>query len=103
MKKIVSLLPSATEIICYLGLGDQLVGVTHECDFPSFVLNLPKVTKTLISLDASSVEIDSMVRERIKDGIALYSLDLSSIEQLQPDLIVTQTLCNVCAVAESEV
>ena len=75
--RIVSLLPSATEIVCALGLRDQLVGVTHECDYPADVAALPKVTKTLIPKDASSGEIDQMVRERLKDTRALYSLDLT--------------------------
>ena len=63
--RIVSLLPSATEIVCELGLGDRLVGVTHECDYPPFVTELPKVTRTLIPHDASSQEIDLLVRERL--------------------------------------
>ncbi|MCS6977190.1 MAG: cobalamin-binding protein [Gemmatales bacterium] len=101
--RIVSLLPSATEIICELGLGGQLVGVTHECDYPPFVLSLPKVTRTLIPADASSRQIDAMVRERLRTQRALYTLDLPVLEQLRPDLIVTQALCDVCAVAEEEV
>lgn len=101
--KIVSLLPSATEIVCQLGLGDQLVGVTHECDYPSFVQQLPKVTKTLIPHQATSREIDALVRERLKTQTALYSLDLPVLQRLQPDLLVTQALCDVCAVAEAEV
>ncbi len=101
--KIVSLLPSATEIICALGLQDELVGVTHECDFPPFVKDLPKVTTTLIPHDASSREIDRLVRERLSTQAALYSLNMPVLERLQPDLIVTQALCDVCAVAEAEV
>ena len=101
--RIVSLLPSATEIVCSLGLEDQLVGVTHECDFPDFVRALPKVTTTLIPTDATSREIDALVRERLKTQRALYSLDLPTLERLAPDLIVTQALCDVCAVAEAEV
>ena len=101
--RIVSLLPSATEIICALGLRDQLVGVTHECDYPGDVADLPKVTRTLIPHDASSLEIDGLVRERLKTQRALYSLDLPMLERLKPDLLVTQALCDVCAVAESEV
>jgi len=100
--RIVSLLPSATEIVCELGLGDQLVGVTHECDYPPFVRKLPKVTQTLIP-QAASRDIDALVRERLKTQRALYTLDLPSLERLRPDLIVTQALCDVCAVAESEV
>jgi iron complex transport system substrate-binding protein len=101
--RIVSLLPSATEIVCELGLEDQLVGVTHECDYPPIVKTLPKVTQTLIPSDASSREIDSLVRERLKAERALYSLNLPVLEALKPDLIVTQALCDVCAVAEAEV
>jgi iron complex transport system substrate-binding protein len=101
--KIVSLLPSATEIVCSLGLEDSLVGVTHECDYPPSVLTLPKVTKTLIPHDASSAEIDVLVRERLSHQTALYSLDMTILERLRPDLIVTQALCDVCAVAEAEV
>ncbi|AWM36369.1 vitamin B12-transporter protein BtuF [Gemmata obscuriglobus] len=101
--RIVSLLPSATEIVCELGLGDALVGVTHECDYPAFVTALPKVTRTLIPHDAISREIDALVRERLQTQRALYTLDLPTLERLEPDLIVTQALCDVCAVAEAEV
>jgi iron complex transport system substrate-binding protein len=101
--RIVSLLPSATEIICALGLVDQLVGVTHECDFPAAVQRLPKVTRTLIPTEASSGEIDGLVRERLQTQDALYTLDLPVLQSLEPDLIVTQALCDVCAVAEEEV
>jgi iron complex transport system substrate-binding protein len=101
--RIVSLLPSATEIVCALDLGDQLVGVTHECDYPPFVGGLPKVTHTLIPTDATSKEIDALVRERLRASSALYTLDLDVLSSLAPDLIVTQALCNVCAVAEDEV
>jgi len=101
--RIVSLLPSATEIICALGLEDQLVGVTHECDFPETVPRLPKVTRTLIPAGAASGEIDRLVRERLRTDRALYTLDLPVLEALRPDLIVTQALCDVCAVAEEEV
>ena len=101
--RIVSLLPSATEIICAIGLEDELVGVTHECDFPRSVMKLPRVTKTLIPTDATSAEIDALVRERMSGKSALYSLDMDALESLNPDLIVTQALCDVCAVAEEEV
>ncbi len=101
--RIVSLLPSATEIICALGLEAQLVGVTHECDYPPSVRALPKVTHTLIPTDATSQEIDHLVRERLQSVQALYTLNLPVLEALQPDVIVTQALCDVCAVAEEEV
>ena len=101
--RIVSLLPSATEIVCELGLGAALVGVTHECDHPAEVRGLPRVTRTLIPTDASSREIDDLVRDRLRSNSALYELDLPVLERLAPDLIVTQALCDVCAVAEAEV
>ncbi len=101
--RIVSLLPSATEIICALGLESQLVGVTHECDYPPFVRDLPKVTHTLIPTDATSAAIDALVREHLRSARALYTLDMPTLEALQPDLIVTQALCDVCAVAADEV
>jgi iron complex transport system substrate-binding protein len=103
MLRIVSLLPSATEIICELGLGKQLVGVSHECDYPPAAQNLPKVTRTLVPAAASSRQIDALVRERLNSRRALYSLNLPTLERLRPDLLLTQALCNVCAVAEDEV
>jgi iron complex transport system substrate-binding protein len=101
--RIVSLLPSATEIVCSLGLEEELVGVTHECDYPRSVRALPKVTRTLIPADAESAEIDRLVVERMHMQEALYTLDMATLEELRPDLIVTQSLCGVCAVAEGEV
>lgn len=101
--RIVTLLPSATEMICALGLGDQLVGVSHECDFPPGVDALPAVTKTHIEHDRPSREIDAQVRTELSSKQALYALDDDLITQLEPELIVTQSLCDVCAVAEAEV
>ncbi len=101
--RIVSLLPAATEIVCALGLEEQLVGVSHECDYPRSVRDLPKVTRSLIPASAPSGEIDRLVRERLNTQSALYSLDFAGLEALQPDLIVTQALCDVCAVAQDEV
>ncbi len=101
--RIVSLLPSATEIVCALGLRDHLVGVSHECDHPPGVEDLPNVTRTLIPPDLGSGEIDRLVRSELQQKQALYSLDLELLTQLQPDLIVTQALCDVCAVAADEV
>lgn len=101
--RIASLLPSATEMICGLGLRDSLVAVSHECDYPNEVIDLPKVTQTLIPEQATSNQIDSLVRERIKTELALYELDRAVFRSIEPDLIVTQALCDVCAVAESEV
>jgi iron complex transport system substrate-binding protein len=101
--RIVSLLPSATEILCGLGLRDQLVGITHECDFPASLRGLKVVTKTRIPESATSQQIDALVREKLQPEKALYALDADALKSLQPDLIVTQTLCDVCAVAHSEV
>jgi iron complex transport system substrate-binding protein len=101
--RIVSLLPSATEMICALGLKDRLVGVTHECDYPLAVLRLPKVTHTLIPKEAESREIDRLVREQLQTTKALYKLNLPLLKELRPDLIVTQSLCDVCAVAQEDV
>jgi iron complex transport system substrate-binding protein len=101
--RIVSLLPSATEIVCSLGLEADLVGVTHECDYPPGVRDLPKVTRTLIPAEAPSGEIDRLVRQRLQTDRVLYTLDLPVLQALRPDLIVTQALCDVCAVAENEV
>lgn len=101
--RIVSLLPSATEIVCALGLADQLVGVSHECDYPPAVQRLPKVTRTLIPTDATSGEIDRLVSEQLKTTKALYQLDQPLLKELRPDVIVTQSLCDVCAVSPNEV
>lgn len=101
--RIVSLLPSATEIIGALGLEDELVGVTHECDYPPSARALPKVTNTLIPTHASSAEIDRLVRDKLGEQSALYTLNMEELQRLRPSLIVTQALCDVCAVAEDEV
>lgn len=101
--RIVSLLPSATEVLCALGVGDRLVGVTHECDYPLSVRGLPKVTRTLIPARASSGEIDRAVRDQLNKAKALYRLDVALLRELRPDVIVTQSLCDVCAVSPNEV
>jgi len=101
--RIISLLPSATEIICSLGLREHLVGVTHECDYPVDVVGLPIVTKSAIPHDASSIEIDQLVRSQLETTTALYSLNVELLDELQPDIIVTQALCEVCAVSEAEI
>ena len=101
--RIVSLLPAATEIACALELRGELVGVSHECDYPPGVERLPRATRSLIPADAASVEIDALVRQRLAEGGALYTLNTPLLERLRPDLILTQALCDVCAVAEEEV
>ncbi|MDT8429876.1 MAG: cobalamin-binding protein [Pseudomonadales bacterium] len=102
-QRIVSLLPSATEIICALGLQEQLVGVSHECDFPPGVEKLPAVTRTAIPKGLSSKEIDSTVNQLLQTEAALYHLNMDVLAALKPDLIVTQALCDVCAVSAEEV
>jgi len=96
--RIVSLVPSATEMICTLGLGDQLVGVTHECDYPDVVRSLPKVTRAAIPIDVSSAQIDAMVHESVGSSKSLFDLDRKKLVSLKPDLVITQSLCDVCAV-----
>jgi iron complex transport system substrate-binding protein len=102
-QRIVSLLPSATEILCALGLRDRLVGVSHECDWPEDVAALPAVTRSRIPKGLASSAIDGLVREQLASERALYHLDLPLLERLAPDLLVTQALCDVCAVAADEV
>jgi iron complex transport system substrate-binding protein len=102
-RRIVSLLPSATEIVCALGLRDRLVGVSHECDWPPDVATLPAVTRSRIPPGLGSGAIDALVREQLAGARALYRLDLPLLERLAPDLLVTQALCDVCAVAADEV
>ena len=101
--RIVSLLPSATEIICEIGLGEFIVGVSHECDYPEFVKQLPSVTESMIPKNASSYDIDIAVRSQLNTEKALYHLDMRVLKELKPDYIITQSLCEVCAVAEDEV
>jgi len=100
-RRIVSLLPSATEIVCELGLADRLVAVTHECDFPPDALtDLPRVTSNLLPEEVRrSEEIDAAVRAAVDDGHGLYALNEELMRELRPDLILTQELCDVCAVA----
>jgi iron complex transport system substrate-binding protein len=98
--RIVSLLPSSTEIVCALGLQDALVGVTHECDYPRLVAEKPRLTSSRISAERmSSAEIDHAVRSQLDGHGSIYSLDEEKLRQLKPDLILTQELCEVCAVS----
>lgn len=97
--RIVSLLPSSTEILFGIGAGPQVVGVTHECDFPAACLGLPHLTSSALPATASPGDIDRHVRASLHAGSSLYHLDAELLERLQPDLIVTQELCEVCAVS----
>ncbi len=101
--RIVSLVPHATELLFALGLEDEIVGVTHECDYPPGALELPRVTRDVLPPGLSAAEIDAAVRERTLAGEAIYELDAATLRELEPDLIVTQALCPVCAVSYEDV
>ncbi|HET9678304.1 MAG TPA: cobalamin-binding protein [Solirubrobacterales bacterium] len=101
--RIASLVPSATEMLFALGLGESVVGVTHECDFPSAAAELPGLTATVLPEGLSAGEIDAAVKEVVGEGRALYTLDEERLAELEPDLIVTQAVCEVCAVSYDDV
>jgi iron complex transport system substrate-binding protein len=101
--RIVSLVPSATEMLFALGLGPDLVAVTHECDYPAAALELPRVTRDVLPPGLSAAEIDAAVKERTLAGESIYELDAEALHDLAPDLIVTQALCAVCAVSYDDV
>ena len=101
--KVVSLLPSATEIISRLGLEKNLVGVSHECDFPESVVLLPKLTSSSINTELSSSNIHKSVMEVMKRAVSVYDLNLELLTSLKPDFIITQDLCDVCAVSFEQV
>ncbi|MEN8181988.1 MAG: cobalamin-binding protein [Myxococcota bacterium] len=98
MERIVSLLPSSTEIVCALGLEPQLVGRSHECDHPASVVALPVCSEPKLDALASSREIDRRVKELVRDGLSVYRVDAERLRELQPDVILTQDQCDVCAV-----
>jgi iron complex transport system substrate-binding protein len=103
-RRIVSFLPSATEMICALGLADRLAGVTHECDFPPEVRDKPIVVRSAVPTERmSQSEIDAAVTERLRQGLSLYQVDERLLQSIAPDLIVTQDLCQVCAPSGNEV
>jgi iron complex transport system substrate-binding protein len=101
--RVVSLIPSATEIVCALGARESLVGVSHECDYPSDVRDLPVVTRAKIRVDGSSATIDRDVRALVSQGLSVYEIDVARLQALAPDVIVTQQQCEVCAVSYREV
>jgi iron complex transport system substrate-binding protein len=101
--RIVSLVPHATELLFALGLGPEVIAVTHECDHPPEALTLRHVTRDVLPTGLSAAEIDAAVRERTQRGEAIYELDEGALGTLEPDLIVTQALCPVCAVSYTEV
>jgi iron complex transport system substrate-binding protein len=101
--RIVSLVPHATELLFALGLGEAVIAVTHECDYPPQALERRRVTRDALPPGLSAAEIDAAVRERTQCGEAIYELDEDALQELEPELIVTQALCPVCAVSYSEV
>lgn len=100
--RFVSLLPSATEVLFALGLGDEVVGVSHECDFPAEAKSRRAVIHSRLPHDATPGEIDRLVREYVARGDSLYSVDAEALQQLEPDLIVTQDVCQVCAASPED-
>ena len=101
--RIASLVPSSTEMLFELGLGDDVVAVTHECDWPPEAASLPHLTRTVVPEGLSAAEIDRTVRETVAAGRPLYELDRDRLEEQAPDLIVTQAVCEVCAVSYDDV
>ena len=103
MPGIVSLLPSATEIICALGARGDLAGVSHECDWPADVIGLPVLTRAKMMPSTSSLTVDRSVRDVVRQALAVYDIDTALFERISPDAVVTQDLCDVCAVSLTDV
>ena len=101
--RIASLLPAATEIVCALGFQDNLVGLSHECDYPNDLATLPVCTKALISPDGTSLEIDAAVKNALKNALSIYHVEDNALRIAKPDVIITQDQCEVCAVAIKDV
>src|SRR2546421_8388974 len=103
MVRIVSLIASATEIVCALGFEDQLVGRSHECDFPESIKRLPVCTAPKFKVEGTSAEIDQRVKSVLLEGTSVYHVDAALLAELKPDVIVTQAQCEVCAVSLGDV
>ena len=104
MQRIVSFLPSATEMVCALGLGDRLMGVSHECDYPPEAASKPVVVRAVLPVERmTQAEIDVAVTQRLREGLSLYQVDERLVREIAPDLILTQDLCQVCAPSGNEV
>lgn len=101
--RVVSLLPSATEHVVAVGAQDLLVGVSHECDFPAEIVGLPTLTRCRTSLGRDSLAIDRSIRNLLERAVAVYEVDVDRLAALRPDVIVTQDLCDVCAVSYDDV
>ena len=101
--KIVSLVPSASEILCDLGLERYLVGISHECNFPSSLQNIQTVTSSNINSSETQIEIDTQVRKKVNDNKPLYEINSDILNELTPDVIITQGVCDVCAISNNQV
>jgi iron complex transport system substrate-binding protein len=101
--RVASLLPSATEIVCALGARAELVGVSHECDYPPGLEGIPVLTRSRVRPSGSSAAIDREVRDLVRDALAVYDIELERLREARPDVIVTQDLCDVCAVSLDDV
>ena len=101
--RVASLLPCATEIVCGLEARDELVGISHECDFPSGLEGIPSLTRARLSMDGLSAEVDRDVRKLLEDSLAVYEVDVDALAEVQPSIVITQDLCEVCAVALDDV
>jgi iron complex transport system substrate-binding protein len=101
-QRVVSLIASSTEIVCALGFADLLVACSHECDYPDLVRELPRVTRAKLRTDVPSLEIDRQVRDILRAGLSVYAVDAELLRQLDPDVIITQDHCEVCAVSTKD-
>jgi iron complex transport system substrate-binding protein len=101
--RVATLLPSATEIVCAVGAQNELVGISHECDYPPGVERLSVLTRPRKALPRRSSDIDREVREILRDALAVYEIELERLRAARPDVVVTQDLCNVCAVSIDDV
>ena len=101
--RIVSLIPSGTEIVCALGYHEYLVGISHECDFPLEIRHLPVCTKPRININSSSLEIDKSVKSLLLNSLSIYAINEKVLKKLKPDVIITQSQCDVCAVSLADV
>ena len=103
MKRIVTLIPSATEIVAFLGMKDLIVGRSHECDYPKDLSKVIKLTSPKINVDGTSGEIHKQINTILENSLSVYKVDIKELKKLEPDVVITQAHCEVCAVSLSEV